>query len=88
MFLFLVVEVLLVAVAVSPRLVDRKELARAVYDYSQEQSEPNRRILEHEHSIADGIRKRDSIVVWVLLAAYSWGLILLYRRWFSTRGNA
>jgi len=66
--------------SLSSILVDRRELARAVYNYQQQRTEENKKKMEAEQDITARIRLHIRMVMVGLFAANTCGLIVVCRR--------
>jgi len=73
-------ELFLALGSISSILVDRHDLARAVYNYSQERTEENKKKMETEQDITARISSHIRMVIVGLFAANTCGLIVVYRR--------
>jgi len=73
-------ELFLALLVISPIFVDRRDLARAVYNYSQEPTEENRKRLEAEQEITARIRLHGRLVIVGLFAANTCGLVAVCHR--------
>lgn len=75
LIILVLLEFFFVLLAVTPIFVDRRDLARAVYSYSQDQTDENKKKLEAEQENMARMFLHARMVMAVLFGVNSWGLI-------------
>jgi len=83
--ILVLLELLLAVGSVGPIFVDRRELARAIADYSRDRTEESRKKMEAEQDITTRIRLHDRVVIVSLLVVNTCGLAFAYRRFRSNK---
>jgi len=80
LIILVLLEILFTLLAVTPIFVDRRDLARAIYSYSQDQTNENKKKLEAEQENLARMFLHARMVMVVLFGVNSWGLITILRK--------